>query len=61
MTRNRSVSTQPDSTHPIGAARAAATRMPLPVALILGGAVLTVGWTAFLGWLLYATFMWTIG
>jgi hypothetical protein len=54
MTPNRSVSTQPDSV-PVEIGRRPKTGPPWPIALIFGGALLTLGWTAFLGWMLYAT------
>jgi hypothetical protein len=59
MKRERSSSTHPERSGPDPAQPA--RRVAWPIALILGGVVLTLGWTAFLGWIVYATVLWTIG
>lgn len=60
MTPNRSVSKQPESA-PTNPGQHGRPGLPWPIALIFGGVILTLGWTAFLGWLVYATVVRTIG
>lgn len=60
MNPKRSRSTHPDGSDPNPEQPSMAARVGWPIALILSGLVLTLGWTAFLAWVLYATVLWTI-